>query len=51
MNDSYCKCKDNQPFNNQTLTCGAAAASGFLDSPLAIAGFAVGILVGIYILI
>jgi len=49
VNDSYCKCIDNQPFNNQTLTCGAAAASGFLDSPLAIAGFAVGILVGIYL--
>lgn len=46
INDSYCNCNNDQPFNNQTLTCGSAAAAGLFSNTLTIVGFAVGIVIG-----
>ena len=48
INDSYCSCNDNQPFDSQTLTCSSATQEGIFSSTLSIVGLVVAIVVGNY---
>jgi hypothetical protein len=46
INSTHCSCKDNQPFDSQTLTCSSAATAGVFSSTLSIVGLVIACVVG-----
>ena len=46
LNDSFCTCADDQPFNGTSLTCASTGTAGIFSSGLSIAGFVLGFVVG-----